>query len=68
MITLKPVDFFTSSPSNDVPASAQRFNKSNLYSSNGTSISAGAHGQGSAQVEEKARANGLGKSSESCCK
>jgi hypothetical protein len=67
MITLKPCDFFTSSPSNDVPASNQKFNKSKLYS-NATSISAGAHGQGSAQVEEKARANGLGKASDSCCK
>jgi hypothetical protein len=60
MVTLKPVDFFTSSPSNDVPASNQRFNQSNLYKS----IPAGSHGQGSHEVEMKAKAKGLG---ESCC-
>ena len=66
MITLKPVDFFTSSPSNDVPASSQKFNKSKLYQEK--SILAGSNGQGSAHVEEEARSNGLGQSSQLCCK
>ena len=63
MVTLKPVDFFTSSPSNDVPASTQKFNQSKLYQ--GVTAAASNHGQGNVAIEESAKANGLGKA---CCK
>ncbi|WWC88939.1 uncharacterized protein L201_003854 [Kwoniella dendrophila CBS 6074] len=58
MIHLKPNDFFTASPAIDVPASTQAFNQSRLHNP-------GQHLQGSTEVEDKAKTNGLNK--QSCC-
>lgn len=53
MLSLKPADFFTTSPAIDVPSSTQAFNKSVLTTngSNGTNGST----------------NGAGATNESCC-
>jgi hypothetical protein len=68
MISLKPADFFTSSPANDVPASVQSFNKSTSHTANGHANGhakgAASHLQGDAQVETQAKIDGLGKK---CC-
>ncbi|KAK4687181.1 primary-amine oxidase, partial [Tremellales sp. Uapishka_1] len=61
MVSLKPSDFFTTSPANDVPASLQHFNQSKLHS---PAAPTNTHFQGSAAIETEAKENGLNKP---CC-
>jgi len=61
MISLKPSDFFTTSPAMDVPVSTQAFNQSKLFGgSNG-------HLQGSDAIETAAKEEG-GLNGSACCK
>jgi hypothetical protein len=59
MISLKPSDFFEASPAIDVPASAQKFNKSTAYQPAITQ-------QGNGTIEDAAKVNGL--NGKQCCK
>lgn len=60
-VSLKPNDFFTVSPSIDVPTSTQAFNQSKLVNGD----QPGTHMQGSNKVEVEAKENGL--NSKGCC-